>query len=94
MKITDPQLISDLAGLREWCEQGTLPDSRHRRLLKAVPEAMKMLTDRQRQLVEMYYDDQMLMKDIASELGLNISTVSRTLGRARERLREYLKFAL
>ena len=50
------------------------------------------LTGRQRQLVEMYYLRQMRMQDIADELGLDISTVSRTLKRAKARLRRCLKY--
>lgn len=50
------------------------------------------LTDRQKQLVHMYYIEQNRMQDIADELGLDISTVSRTLKRARERLRDCLKY--
>ena len=50
------------------------------------------LTPRQRQLVELYYLRQMCMKDIASELGIDESTVSRTLKRAKLRLRRCLKY--
>lgn len=50
------------------------------------------LTPRQRQVVQMYYIDQMLMADIARELGVNVSTVSRTLNRGRNRLRRCLRF--
>lgn len=50
------------------------------------------LTPRQRQVVHMYYIDQMLMKDIAEALGVNVSTVSRTLCRGRDRLRRCLRY--
>ena len=50
------------------------------------------LTPRQKQLVEMYYIRQLCMRDIADELGLDISTVSRTLKRARVRLRRSLRY--
>lgn len=50
------------------------------------------LTKRQRQLVSMYYLEQMPMQDIADELGLHISSVSRTLKRARERLKSCLSY--
>ena len=50
------------------------------------------LTQRQRQLVEMYYLRQMGMRDIAAELGIDESTVSRTLKRAKLRLRRCLKY--
>ena len=48
------------------------------------------LTPRQQQVVHMYYVDQ--MRDIADTLGVNVSTVSRTLGRGRDRLRRCLRY--
>lgn len=60
--------------------------------LNAVRESVEnTLTARQKELVKMYYFDQMLMQDIADELGLHISSVSRTLKRARVRLGKTLK---
>jgi len=50
------------------------------------------LTPRQQEMVQMYYVDQMLMADIAEELGVNISTVSRTISRGRDRLRRCLRY--
>lgn len=51
------------------------------------------LTPRQRQLVTMYYLEQMRMQDIADELDLHISTVSRTLKRARENMKNHLQYS-
>ena len=50
------------------------------------------LTPRQRQVIKMYYINQMKMSDIASVLGINTSTVSRTMKRARNSLRRCLKY--
>lgn len=50
------------------------------------------LTPRQRQMVHMYYIDQMLMRDIADTLGVNVSTVSRTIARGRKRLQRCLRY--
>lgn len=50
------------------------------------------LTPRQSQLVDMYYHRQMRMQDIADELGVDISTVSRTLKRARGKLKTCLRY--
>lgn len=59
----------------------------------AVRQALtRELTPRQRQLVHMYYIEQMQMQDIADELGLHISTVSRTIKRGRERLKTCLRY--
>ena len=50
------------------------------------------LTERQRQLVYMYYIEQMRMQDIADELNLHISSVSRTIKRGREHLKSCLGY--
>ena len=52
------------------------------------------LTPRQRQLVDLYYDQGMNIPQIARELGLNRSTVSRTLRRAKARLYRCLRYSL
>ena len=60
---------------------------------EAVRQALEReLTPRQRQLVHMYYIEQMQMQDIADEIGLHISTVSRTIKRGRERLKTSLRY--
>ena len=50
------------------------------------------LTERQRQMVTMHYFDGMRQIDIARKLGLDPSTVSRTLNRARVILRRTLRY--
>ena len=40
----------------------------------------------------MYYIEQMPMQDIADELGLHISSISRTIKRGRERLKSALSY--
>ncbi len=50
------------------------------------------LTDRQRELISLYYLEQMSMTEIAKRLELSPSTVSRTLKRGRGRLKKYLKY--
>ncbi len=52
------------------------------------------LTPRQRQFLERYFDDGLTMREIAEEAGVDPSTVSRTLHRAKERLRRALQYAL
>lgn len=66
--------------------------ARLRRNLRRARE--QELTPRQRQMVELYYDQGMNIPQIAGELGLNPSTVSRTLRRARNRLYRCLRYAL
>ena len=50
------------------------------------------LTDLQRQTLLAYYFQEQTSPQIAAERGVNKSTVSRTLRRAEEKLRRYLKY--
>ena len=50
------------------------------------------LTDRQRELINLYYLENMNMTEVAQSLEISPSTVSRTLKRGRGRLRKYLKY--
>ena len=65
---------------------------RLRRNLRQARE--RELTPRQRQMVALYYDRGLNMVQIARRLGVNRSTVSRTLRRARDRLYRYLRYGL
>ena len=65
------------------------------RLLRNLRKArVQELTPRQQQMLSMRFEQNMSGAEIARELGLNRSTVSRTLRRAQERLRRCLQFAL
>ena len=75
----------DLLGEDNSAQQQAL----RRRLHRAIREE---LTPRQLQLVTMYYSDNMMLREIAQELGISVSTVSRTLSRARARLRRCLRY--
>ncbi len=50
------------------------------------------LTPLQREALLAYYFQQRTITDIASERGVNKSTICRTLHRAEEKLRRYLKY--
>ena len=52
------------------------------------------LTARQRQLLRMNFEQNKTVTEIAQELGVNKSTVSRTLLRDRRRLYQCLRYAL
>ena len=86
----------DIASLQLW-QQGQQEDNRQqiRRLLVNLPLAVEEeLTPRQRQMLTLYYDQGMNIPQIAVLLGLNRSTVSRTLRRARERLYRHVRYGL
>ena len=50
------------------------------------------LTPLQREAIVSYYFQEMTMEAIARERGVNKSTVCRTLHRAEQKLRKYLKY--
>ncbi len=50
------------------------------------------LTELQRQTLTDYYFREMTIPQIAAERGVNKSTVSRTLRRAEDKLRRYLRY--
>ena len=65
------------------------------RMRRSLRQARQQaLTPRQREMLVMRYEQNMSGSEIARELGLNRSTVSRTLRRAQERLRRCLQYAL
>ena len=61
--------------------------------LKRVQRVIREeLTELQRQTLTAYYFHQRTIPQIAEERGVNKSTVGRTLRRAEERLRRYLRY--
>ena len=61
--------------------------------LKRVQRVIREeLTELQRQTLMAYYFQQQSIPRIAEERGVNKSTVSRTLKRAEDKLRRYLKY--
>lgn len=85
-----------IGDLTVWTRQNAGDNSeRLERLRRNLRQAREReLTPRQRQMLELYYDQGMTIPQIAGELGLNRSTVSRTLRRARDRLYRFLRYAL
>ena len=78
----------DIASLCLWRqEQSGDNQERIRRLLSNLPLAVQQeLTPRQREILQMRFTGGMSITGIAKELGLNKSTVSRSLTRSVERL--------
>ena len=61
--------------------------------LKRVKRVMREeLTPLQRETLIAYYFQEQTVTQIASDRGVNKSTVSRTLKRAEEKLRRYLRY--
>lgn len=63
------------------------------RLRENLARALRQdVTDRQRQYLQLYYDQGLNMPQIARRLGVNKSTVSRTIKRGEARLRRCLRY--
>lgn len=86
----------DRASLMMWQQEGG-GDNRRRiqRLLTNLPLAVEQeLTPRQRQILRMRFDEGMRVSDIARELGISKSAVSRSLSRTTYRLFRALRYSL
>jgi len=89
----DNEFIGDMAAWEQaHSEDNSEQIARLRRNLRRVWEAE--LTDRQSQMLHLYYDQGMSMPQIAADLGITKSAVSRTLSRGRKRLKRYLQYSL
>jgi len=64
-------------------------DRLKRNLYRAIQEEV---TPRQRLLLSLYYGEGMSMPDIAQQLGVDKSTVSRTIKRGEARLQRCLRY--
>ena len=86
----------DIASLCLWRqEQSGDNQERIRRLLSNLPLAVQQeLTPRQREILQLRFTGGMSITGIAKELGLNKSTVSRSLTRSVERLYRSLRYSL
>lgn len=86
----------DIASLCLWKQsQSGDNQDRIRRLLCNLPLAVQQeLTPRQREILRMRFTGGMSVTAIARELGLNKSTVSRSLARSMERLYRSLRYSL
>lgn len=71
------------------CDNSHTYEILKQKLRKAMSEE---LTPRQLYVLKLYYVDGFKIPHIAGMLGVNKSTVSRTLGRAKERLRRCLRY--
>lgn len=86
-------LLADLAAWEQ--ENGEDNGLRLERLRRSLLQARQQeLTARQQQVLTLFFDQQMNMTQIAAELGVHRSTVSRTLHRAMDRLYRVLRYAL
>ena len=92
LTLRDNEFWGDLAAWeRASGEDNEEQMERLRRNLKRVRDME--LTDRQAEMIHLYYDLGMSIPQIAREQGVHKSSVSRTLKRGRERLKKYLQYS-
>ena len=86
----------DIASLCLWRQEESGDNrERIRRLLSNLPLAVQQeLTPRQREILRLRFTGGMGVTAIAEKLGLNKSTVSRSLARSMERLYKSLRYSL
>ena len=69
-----------------------LLDDPGKSLNRVFNTAREELTQRQDEMIHMYYIDQLPMREISEILGVNVSTVSRTIARGKTRLHKALRY--
>lgn len=97
------RLNSEFLGDAEFCADkrisaliGDVPESnscQHSLMIKVMRNVIENeLSQRQRQMITLYYFQKMNIPEIAEMLGVNRSTVSRTISRGRRNIMERLKY--
>lgn len=89
------ELAGDIQGLKNW-EKGSAESNTEQvaRMKKKMKEAIETeLTPRQREVLLIVLSKGCSQVEIAKELGVNRSTISRTLSRAVVKLRKVLRYA-
>ena len=84
-----------IGDMYEWMRQNAEDNSETlERLQRNLRLAQKReLTVRQRQVLQMYFERKMRVTEIAMELSLSKSTVSRTIDRAKAKLYRFLRYS-
>ncbi len=91
--IRDNEFYGDLAAWRTaHAADNAAQIERLRRNLRLARE--EALTKRQRDLLQMHYEQGKSVSEIARELGVQKSTVSRTIARAKRQLYRCLRYGL
>ncbi len=97
------RLRSDFLGEAEFCadkriaeligDGGADNSEKHRMMIKIMRNIIENeLSERQRQMIGLYYFERMNIPEIAAKLGVNRSTVSRTISRGRRNIMEKMKY--
>lgn len=86
------EIESEKAAFRSWLNTGGDNAEELNYTKAAMKRAIREeLTEKQRAYMMAYYGG-MTMRQVAEEYGVNIGTVSRTIAKARDRLRRVLRY--
>lgn len=97
------RLMSEFLGDAEFCADKNITaliggeaqsNSEKRRMILKIMRSVieNELTERQSEMITLYYFKQMNIPEIAEMLGVNRSTVSRTISRGRRNILEKMKY--
>ena len=68
-------------------------DKNYEKMVNSIKNIIKgELTEKQRSCILLYYGEKIKMKDIANQLGMGISSVSRHIKKAKERLKKTMGY--
>ena len=86
----------ELMGLRHWrSAEGDEPSEKLARLVAHLPRAIEEeLTPRQRQIVHLHFYDGLSVTQIAQQLNVHPSTVTRSLQRSARKLQHILLYTV
>lgn len=92
-KYTNKRVPIEFLYSEQKVKTGEYASSTNKEIIKFLREIIKDdLTKTQKQYIIMYYMNNMKIQEIALEFGVNKSTVSRTIQRAKNRIYERLKY--
>ena len=93
------QLVHSLKAMDKFCpftyEEISTNEQRLNIVREALPKVIEnRLTERQKECVRLYYFENKNMEQTATALGIERSSVSRTLKRARQRIKTSLEYLI
>lgn len=88
-------VLENLLGVQKFREETAEGnEDRLLRLKRKLPAALSKLPEKQRMYLLAYYSERLTMEQLAERFGVNKSTISRSVQRAKKKLRDYLWFSL
>lgn len=88
-------VMENLLGVQRFLDEAAEDNAeRLLRLKRKLPAALSTLPEKQRMYLLAYYSEHLTMEQLAERFGVNKSTVSRSIQRGKNKLRDYLQFCL